>query len=219
MEQGRAPTVLVYLDNWRGRPLRTYETVIGLISNTRNRGGLGRARATRSSQLSNWHEDFCQRPSRAEHRPRQLPRRLELRHQATRWCRPTDFRDPGPLLHHERAIKGFKSRRGAAVCGSACWAAGQRRDQYFGRLLKWATATISISSGEIARYDGMGGASHHYTACSSKRAPALWIIENSMNPRDGRRRESQHQDLRDDSRTSRMRPEDRTPQPDGSGNC
>jgi hypothetical protein len=26
--------------NWRGRPLRTYETVINLISNTTNRGGL-----------------------------------------------------------------------------------------------------------------------------------------------------------------------------------
>jgi Rhodopirellula transposase DDE domain len=26
--------------NWRGRPLRTYETVIGLIGNTTNRGGL-----------------------------------------------------------------------------------------------------------------------------------------------------------------------------------
>jgi Rhodopirellula transposase DDE domain len=26
--------------NWRGRPLRTYETVINLIGNTTNRGGL-----------------------------------------------------------------------------------------------------------------------------------------------------------------------------------
>ena len=26
--------------NWRGRPLRTYETVIDLIGNTTNRGGL-----------------------------------------------------------------------------------------------------------------------------------------------------------------------------------
>jgi len=26
--------------NWRGRPLRSYETVINLISNTTNRGGL-----------------------------------------------------------------------------------------------------------------------------------------------------------------------------------
>jgi len=26
--------------NWRGRPLRTYETVVNLISNTTNRGGL-----------------------------------------------------------------------------------------------------------------------------------------------------------------------------------
>jgi len=26
--------------NWRGRPLRTYETVVSLISNTTNRGGL-----------------------------------------------------------------------------------------------------------------------------------------------------------------------------------
>jgi hypothetical protein len=26
--------------NWRGRPLRTYETIINLISNTTNRGGL-----------------------------------------------------------------------------------------------------------------------------------------------------------------------------------
>lgn len=26
--------------NWRGRPLRSYETVISLISNTTNRGGL-----------------------------------------------------------------------------------------------------------------------------------------------------------------------------------
>jgi len=36
--------------NWRGRPLRTYETVIGLISNTTNRGGLiVRARLDRRS--------------------------------------------------------------------------------------------------------------------------------------------------------------------------
>jgi hypothetical protein len=26
--------------NWRGRPLRTYETVVNLIANTSNRGGL-----------------------------------------------------------------------------------------------------------------------------------------------------------------------------------
>ena len=26
--------------NWRGRPLRTYETIINLIGNTTNRGGL-----------------------------------------------------------------------------------------------------------------------------------------------------------------------------------
>ena len=26
--------------NWRGRPLRTYETVVNLIANTTNRGGL-----------------------------------------------------------------------------------------------------------------------------------------------------------------------------------
>jgi predicted Mrr-cat superfamily restriction endonuclease len=26
--------------NWRGRPLRSYETIINLISNTTNRGGL-----------------------------------------------------------------------------------------------------------------------------------------------------------------------------------
>ncbi len=26
--------------NWRGRPLRSYETVVNLISNTTNRGGL-----------------------------------------------------------------------------------------------------------------------------------------------------------------------------------
>ena len=26
--------------NWRGRPLRTYETVINLVRNTTNRGGL-----------------------------------------------------------------------------------------------------------------------------------------------------------------------------------
>jgi hypothetical protein len=26
--------------NWRGRPLRTYETIINLVSNTTNRGGL-----------------------------------------------------------------------------------------------------------------------------------------------------------------------------------
>ncbi len=26
--------------NWRGRPLRTYETVVNLIGNTTNRGGL-----------------------------------------------------------------------------------------------------------------------------------------------------------------------------------
>ena len=26
--------------NWRGRPLRTFETVVSLISNTTNRGGL-----------------------------------------------------------------------------------------------------------------------------------------------------------------------------------
>ena len=36
--------------NWRGRPLRTYETVIGLIGNTTNRGGLiVRARLDRRS--------------------------------------------------------------------------------------------------------------------------------------------------------------------------
>ena len=26
--------------NWRGRPLRTFETIVNLISNTTNRGGL-----------------------------------------------------------------------------------------------------------------------------------------------------------------------------------
>jgi hypothetical protein len=26
--------------NWRGRPLRTYETIVNLIGNTTNRGGL-----------------------------------------------------------------------------------------------------------------------------------------------------------------------------------
>jgi hypothetical protein len=26
--------------NWRGRPLRTYETIVNLIANTTNRGGL-----------------------------------------------------------------------------------------------------------------------------------------------------------------------------------
>jgi hypothetical protein len=26
--------------NWRGRPLRTYETIVSLIANTTNRGGL-----------------------------------------------------------------------------------------------------------------------------------------------------------------------------------
>ena len=36
--------------NWRGRPLRTYETVINLIANTTNRGGLVvRARLDRRS--------------------------------------------------------------------------------------------------------------------------------------------------------------------------
>ena len=40
MEQGGASPVLVHLDQLRGRPLRTYETVINLIDNTTNRGGL-----------------------------------------------------------------------------------------------------------------------------------------------------------------------------------
>ena len=36
--------------NWRGRPLRTYETVVNLIANTTNRGGLVvRARLDRRS--------------------------------------------------------------------------------------------------------------------------------------------------------------------------
>ncbi len=34
--------------NWRGRPLRTYDTIINLIGNTTNRGGMGvRARLDR----------------------------------------------------------------------------------------------------------------------------------------------------------------------------
>jgi hypothetical protein len=48
--------------NWRGRPLRTYETIVNLISNTTNRGGLVvRARLTaadtrsgRRSRRRNW---------------------------------------------------------------------------------------------------------------------------------------------------------------------
>ncbi len=32
--------------NWRGKPLRTYETVVNLIGNTTNSGGLGVVSAT-----------------------------------------------------------------------------------------------------------------------------------------------------------------------------
>jgi hypothetical protein len=40
VEQGRARLFSFISINWRGRPLRTHETVIGLIGNTTNRGGL-----------------------------------------------------------------------------------------------------------------------------------------------------------------------------------
>ena len=50
MEQGRARLFSFISINGRGRPLRTYETVVNLIANTTNRGGLVvRARLDRRS--------------------------------------------------------------------------------------------------------------------------------------------------------------------------
>ena len=56
--------------NWRGRPLRTYETVINLIGNTTNRGGLVvRARLDRRSYPTG-KKVSAQGTSRAEDRAR-----------------------------------------------------------------------------------------------------------------------------------------------------
>lgn len=40
MEDDRASLVLLHLDQLARTPLRSYETVVSLISNTTNRGGL-----------------------------------------------------------------------------------------------------------------------------------------------------------------------------------
>ena len=64
--------------NWRGRPLRSYETIVSLIGNTTNRGGARRACAARSSSLCDRQESHQQGISRTEGRAEQLPRRLEL---------------------------------------------------------------------------------------------------------------------------------------------
>jgi len=77
--------------NWRGRPLRTYETIINLIGSTTNRGGLVvRARLDHRNYLSDRQEGLSQGTSRAEDREKRVPRRLELRHQAAQRDALTD---------------------------------------------------------------------------------------------------------------------------------
>ncbi len=73
--------------NWRGRPLRSYETVVNLISNTTNRGGLVvRARLDRRKYPIG-KEGIRRRHASPEHRAARLPRRVELPR-------------PSPLLEH-----------------------------------------------------------------------------------------------------------------------
>jgi len=79
--------------NWRGRPLRTYETIVNLIGNDQPRRPRG-PRAARSPALSHRQEGLCQGVPRAEHPARRLPRRLELRGQAAQSARLT-----GRLTH------------------------------------------------------------------------------------------------------------------------
>jgi Rhodopirellula transposase DDE domain len=67
--------------NWRGRPLRTYETVINLIGNTTNRGGLVvRVRLDRRRYPTG--KKISKKELRnTEGRARRVSRRVELRHQ------------------------------------------------------------------------------------------------------------------------------------------
>ncbi len=65
--------------NWRGRPLRSYETVVNLISNTTNRGGLVvRARLDRRKYPIG-KKVSVRGNARPEYRAPRLPRRVELR--------------------------------------------------------------------------------------------------------------------------------------------
>lgn len=68
--------------NWRGRPLRSYETVINLISNTTNPRRARRSRSARPPPLPDRQKGLQERAPRTQHRACRLPWRLELRHQA-----------------------------------------------------------------------------------------------------------------------------------------
>jgi hypothetical protein len=93
--------------NWRGRPLRSYETIVNLIGNTTNCGGLVvRARLDRRRYPIG--KKVSAKDLRAQDREGRLSRRLELRHQ-TAW--PTSLigglglsralRDPLPTAGHQ----------------------------------------------------------------------------------------------------------------------
>ena len=67
--------------NWRGRPLRTYETIINLIGNTTNRGGLVVRACLDRRRYPTGKKVSAKGLPCSEARERRLPWRLELRHQ------------------------------------------------------------------------------------------------------------------------------------------
>jgi hypothetical protein len=73
--------------NWRGKPLRTSESVVSLIGNMTNSGGLvvkASIVRNRSPAVSNGQEDHAETNARAQDRNGRLPRRLELHDTSTR---------------------------------------------------------------------------------------------------------------------------------------
>jgi hypothetical protein len=64
--------------NWRGEPLRDYETVVRLIAGTTTAKGLTVTCRLEHAQIHRWAHNYGRRVCSRESEARQIPRRMEL---------------------------------------------------------------------------------------------------------------------------------------------